>query len=251
MNWFETWFNEDYLELYSHRDGHEACLQVEFLLNALHLPNPAATYSVLDVACGTGRHVREFATRGFVITGVDLSRHQIAEAKRLLLKIPEEKVSFICSDNRALPFENCSFDILCSWFNSFGYLKTEDENLALLVEWYRVLRPGGVFALDFFNREEVLRTLVPESRETLHGKHITQTRALSADGLRLEKRICISPVGKPEEEKEYRESVRLYSQAEILYLIQQAGFEVQGVHRYQEPSLSRAVLTVARKRETS
>ena len=45
-----------------------------------HLPAPGA--SVLDVACGAGRHMRWFAGRGHAVTGVDRSPEALASASR-------------------------------------------------------------------------------------------------------------------------------------------------------------------------
>ncbi len=69
MAWYQEWFGEEYLELYSHRDEHEAREQVAFFkqqCGALDGP-------VLDLACGTGDIAFQVATEGREVVGLDLT----------------------------------------------------------------------------------------------------------------------------------------------------------------------------------
>jgi len=43
---------------------------------------------ILDVGCGTGRHSIELATRGYCVTGIDLSEGQLAKARKVAAEIP-------------------------------------------------------------------------------------------------------------------------------------------------------------------
>ncbi len=52
--------------------------EVDFLLELTELP-PGS--SILDVGCGTGRHSVELARRGYRVTGVDLSKGMLAQAR--------------------------------------------------------------------------------------------------------------------------------------------------------------------------
>lgn len=53
--------------------------EVDFLLDVLAL-QPGA--SVLDVGCGTGRHAVALATRGYGVTGIDLSAGMLTQARK-------------------------------------------------------------------------------------------------------------------------------------------------------------------------
>jgi SAM-dependent methyltransferase len=55
-----------YHRLYAHRDQAEAAGFVDALLTRLR---PAPGVSVLDLGCGTGRHARRLAAKGFRVTG--------------------------------------------------------------------------------------------------------------------------------------------------------------------------------------
>ena len=53
-DWFEEWFDGDYAELYAHRDTTEARRAVEL---ALRVAPELAEGPVLDLGCGSGRHL--------------------------------------------------------------------------------------------------------------------------------------------------------------------------------------------------
>ena len=62
-NWFETWFSQCYYDiLYQHRDEDEAAGFLDALMEKLQ-PPPNAT--ILDAACGKGRHAIYLAEKGW------------------------------------------------------------------------------------------------------------------------------------------------------------------------------------------
>src|SRR3989344_3673741 len=64
--------------------------------------------SVLDVACGTGSQAVYLArTTGAKITGIDISKSMLDEAKK---KLAGDNVQFILGDATRMPFENDVFD---------------------------------------------------------------------------------------------------------------------------------------------
>ena len=67
-DWFASWFDSaHYHRLYSHRDQAEARAFVDRLIDPLE---PARGASMLDLGCGSGRHARSLAARGFRVTGM-------------------------------------------------------------------------------------------------------------------------------------------------------------------------------------
>jgi cyclopropane fatty-acyl-phospholipid synthase-like methyltransferase len=80
VQWFESWFDTAYYHiLYKNRDDQEAKRFVENLISFLQLPQNS---SVLDLACGKGRHSITLAAHGFNVLGVDLSEQSIAAAQQ-------------------------------------------------------------------------------------------------------------------------------------------------------------------------
>ena len=69
--WWEEYFGEDYLLIYSHkRDKEKSAKEVDFMEKALGLPQGAR---ILDLCCGYGRHSVELSRRGYLVSGLDLS----------------------------------------------------------------------------------------------------------------------------------------------------------------------------------
>jgi ubiquinone/menaquinone biosynthesis C-methylase UbiE len=88
----------------------------------------------LDAACGTGRHSRHLADRGFEIIGVDANRTMLARAEA---KVPGG--DFRVGDLRALPVDDAAVDVVvCSLA-----LSHVPEVGPVLAEFARVVRPGG------------------------------------------------------------------------------------------------------------
>ena len=62
-DWFVSWFDSPhYYKLYAHRDEGEASRCVDALVDRLR---PADGSVMLDLGCGSGRHAKHLATKGF------------------------------------------------------------------------------------------------------------------------------------------------------------------------------------------
>jgi ubiquinone/menaquinone biosynthesis C-methylase UbiE len=92
----------------------------------------------LDVGCGTGFISFELVARGHRVTGIDFAASMLEEARR---KATESRapIRFEQGDAENLPFGACSFDFVVSRH----VLWTLPHPVAAVVEWVRVLRPGG------------------------------------------------------------------------------------------------------------
>lgn len=239
MVWYEEWFGEEYLELYAHRDAKEAEAHVHFVQRVLEGPRPRA---VLDLACGAGRHTRVLRQRRLRALGTDLSLTLLARAPDL----PR-----VAADMRRLPFADGTFDWVLNFFTSFGYFETERENFEVLEELERLLAPGGRFLIDLFNRDWVIRGLVPADTMRIGDREVSVERRFDADRHRVEKRIRI--VDGPGAGREFLESVRAYSRQEVEIGLQWAGLQVDGVFgNFAGESYSsegERLIVVGRKRE--
>jgi SAM-dependent methyltransferase len=108
---------------------------------------------MLDIGCGTARHVIHFAQRGHRVVGVDLSAHMIRVAGE---KIRQAGVaaSLVQADITDLPtlFEADAFDYALCMFSTIGLVAGRDNRKALVAGIARLLRPGGRFAIHVHNR---------------------------------------------------------------------------------------------------
>lgn len=158
--WFAEWFNSPYYHmLYHHRSADEACRFVEALQQKLQL---AQSSTVLELACGKGRHAKAFASLGMDVCGVDLSPESIAEAAR------EEagNLHFYVHDMRK-PFRHRYFDLVTNLFTSFGYFRSEHDHVLAARSIAGALKPGGNFVIDFVNRAPAIRHNAAHAEEII------------------------------------------------------------------------------------
>ncbi|KMZ41535.1 MULTISPECIES: class I SAM-dependent methyltransferase [Bacillales] len=213
--WFERSFREDYVLVYRHRDDSAADGEIANLLERLPVKD---TGRVLDLCCGSGRHSRALARRGYEVVGVDLSP--------VLLQLAEEQntypqLSFARCDMRDIPFHE-EFDIVVNLFTSFGYFSTDEENANVIRNMAQALKTKGEVVIDFLNAAYVIDNLVPHSTKEVSGMLIKEDRWVQ-DGF-VKKRILISDESS-NEPREYMEQVRLFSAEQMIAMLTEAGFE--------------------------
>ncbi|MEE8387007.1 MAG: class I SAM-dependent methyltransferase [Acidiferrobacterales bacterium] len=113
---------------------------------------------VIDIASGTGEPGLSLArnTGGDIeIVGVDAAEGMVIIANRKVAEEGLKGVSFSVMPAESLQFDNESFDrALCR----FGIMLYEDP-LAGTREMYRVLKPGGRFAVAVWSAPETMLTL--------------------------------------------------------------------------------------------
>src|SRR5436305_1707100 len=209
MTWYREWFGEEYLELYAHRDEEEARRQVAFFRDQCG----DVKGSVLDLACGMGRHVTELRASGYRTVGCDLSFTLLRTGRQEYGAMPVAR-----ADMRQLPFSNASFAGLVNFFTSFGYFATEEENVDVVKEMARVLEKGAVFLFDYLNLHRELENLV--QRET-RGEVLIERWFDLADRS-FNKRMTIG-------QKRYLERVRGYDLDEISMMFTTAGLTIRAV----------------------
>lgn len=96
---------------------------------------------VLDVACGVGYGTATLARVAGRVVGGDIDEPSVSYARR---RYARPNVEFVVLDATALPFDDGSFDAVCS-FETIEHL---DDPQALARESARVLRPDGTFLVS-------------------------------------------------------------------------------------------------------
>jgi ubiquinone/menaquinone biosynthesis C-methylase UbiE len=107
----------------------------------------SAALEVLDVGCGQGIDVCEFALAGARVTGIDLTPRHIALAEEHAREAGIE-AALIEGDCEQLPFDDASFDRVIA----NGVLHHTPNIAAALREMRRVLRSGGKATVVVYNR---------------------------------------------------------------------------------------------------
>ncbi|MGQ0841980.1 class I SAM-dependent methyltransferase [Actinokineospora sp.] len=98
--------------------------------------------SLLDVACGTGEHLRSFGDLFAHVEGVELSEGMLAVGRA---RTPE--LALHQGDMRTFDLGR-RFDAITCMFSSIGHLRTIGEVDATLVRFVAHLNPGGVVVVE-------------------------------------------------------------------------------------------------------
>ncbi|UCG58598.1 MAG: methyltransferase domain-containing protein [Phycisphaerales bacterium] len=185
---------------------------------------------ILDLCCGQGRVSLELARRGFSsIEGVDRSHYLIQRAKTQAKK-EGLSVRFREGDARKLRYAPDTFDVVMILGNSFGYFETVEDDMRVIKEVFRVLKPWGRVLIDVTDGEYLRRKFQPRSWEWIDKKFfVCRERSLSLDKQRLISREVITHVEKGVVADQFY-AERLYTRKSIAELLEKAGFAEVTVH---------------------
>lgn len=219
MTWFKDWFNSPYYhQLYFNRDDKEAAAFIDKLINYLK-PVPGST--MLDVACGKGRHSIQLANKGFDVTGIDLSDDSINEA----LQYQTESLHFYKHDMR-LPFWINYFDYAFNFFTSFGYFKTRREHDNAIRTIAQAIKKDGTFVMDYLNVHYAEDHLVHQSEKEIDGVNFIITKWF--DETHFYKKIVIEDEAL-EEPLMHTEKVAKFSLGDFTEMFAYQGMQLQEV----------------------
>jgi 2-polyprenyl-3-methyl-5-hydroxy-6-metoxy-1,4-benzoquinol methylase len=238
--WFASWFDTPYYHLlYQNRSEDEAKAFIERLVDFLRLQPQT---SVLDLACGKGRHARTLHALGLQVIGTDLSEQSIHFAQQST----SEGLRFQVHDMReTLPNER--FGAVFNLFTSFGYFDDTSDNQRVIDAIAEMLLPNGILVIDFLNAQRVRDTLVASEvaqrgtitfeiqREISHGKVVKQI-AFTDQGQRFQ----------------YQEQVQLLELADFKILLQEQfqilhTFGDYALNAFEPSSSPRLILIASRK----
>lgn len=102
---------------------------------------------VLDVGCGTGRGVGDFARVAAFAIGADASLDMLSVAMQKVAG--NSRARFVNSYAQQLPFRESAFDVVISL--NFLHLFSLDTQRQMVNEMKRVVKPGGVVIIELDN----------------------------------------------------------------------------------------------------
>lgn len=106
---------------------------------------------VLEIGCGLGTMLMNWARNGALVSAADLNPTSIAQTKRRF-ELHGLEGDIRLMDANKLEFPDEAFDYVYSW----GVLHHSPNLEKSLAEMMRVLKPGGGFGLMLYNRRSVL-----------------------------------------------------------------------------------------------
>lgn len=206
QKWFQSWFDTPYYHiLYKQRDRIEAQYFIKNIVAHLGIKK---SQSILDLACGKGRHSIFLNALGFQVQGVDLSKKSIEEAS----KSANKRLQFAVHDMR-VPLES-KFDVVLNLFTSFGYFDSLEDNYKVLETIKSALSKDGIGVIDFMNSPYVIQHLIPSNSIVIDGIHFDIKRNFT-DGV-ITKSITVTD---GESVQHYIERVRAFNLNDFLDML--------------------------------
>jgi ubiquinone/menaquinone biosynthesis C-methylase UbiE len=168
-----------------------------------------AGLDVLDIGCGQGIDLVEYAGRGARASGIDLAARHV-ELARSHVQAVGLTATVVQGDAEDLPFEDANFDRA----SSNGVLHHTPDMHAALREIRRVLRPGGEARIIVYNRDSFHYWL---TQFAVHG--VLKGELLRAGSMRevLARGVERTSIGA-------RPLVRVYSRRQLGRMLAGAGF---------------------------
>jgi len=168
-----------------------------------------AGLAVLDVGCGQGIDVIEYARAGAHVTGVDLTPRHVELARQHISALGL-RADIAEGDAESLPFADASFDRV----SSNGVLHHTPDIEAALREVLRVLRPGGEARILVYNRHSFHYWLSQVFWQGIYRRQLLQERSMAGVLSRGVERSSIDA----------RPLVRVYSPRQVRGLMESNGF---------------------------
>jgi SAM-dependent methyltransferase len=216
--WWEDLFNDDYLRACEKLTDEQIAREVDFVEDSLSIERGG---TVLDLACGTGRHAVELSRRGYEVVGFDLSLAMLARAGDEA-QDREAKLNFIQGDMREMTFEE-QFDGVYCWNTSFGYFE-EEKNAQVIDRIHRALKSEGLLLLDVVNRDFLIRQ--SPSLAWFEGDGCVCMDEMNVDFITSRMKIKRTIMLDDGRSREIEYSLRVYSLHELGRILHEHGFKV-------------------------
>ena len=138
--------------------------------------------SVLDVACGIGRHSVPLAQRGYRVTGIDISPLYVQRAKDHASVACVEARFLIGDMGEAETLLNAEepFAVFISMFTSHGY-RGKEADLDMFRQLRHLAAPGALLVVLTANRDWLVRNFEPEGLDIAGSIRILQNRVLDLE----------------------------------------------------------------------
>jgi len=144
--------------------------EAEYISSLIKKYNPG-TKSILELGCGTGKHAKILAEKGYKIHGIDSSQTMLQEA----LIIENQNLFFEPGDVRTFR-ANSKYDSVVSLFHVASYQNSNDDVINYFKTAREHLSAGGLFIFDVWYAPCVLNEKPEKRIKELENEEITVKR---------------------------------------------------------------------------
>ena len=201
--------------------------EVHYLKNIIYKHKKSKSKNLLEVACGTGKHL-EYFSKTFDCFGVDMNKSMLKIAKKRCTKVELKQgnmLSFTLSKK---------FDIITCLFSSIGYVKSK-RNLKITIENFsRHLNPGGIVIIEPWLTKSIYRVGFPHMN-TYENENIKIARLVvprkKGNISIMDMHYCIAEKSKAIKHFVDRHELGLFETDTIMNYMKKAGFRVKFLKR--------------------
>lgn len=186
---------------------------------------------LLDLGCGPGLYAERFCTKGYLVTGVDISENSLGYARQQAVQ-QQLKIQYVNQNYLEITYQSC-FDLAVLLYCDYGVLPDWERKIVLR-NIYQALSPGGGFILDVFTPGH--------SKDT---EEYTDWSYQEEGFWRKEPHLCLYRYWKYEEAAVYLDQYILITERkeeqyllwehrftadELKVELEQAGFQIEGLY---------------------
>ncbi|MCK4550327.1 MAG: class I SAM-dependent methyltransferase [Candidatus Aenigmarchaeota archaeon] len=171
---------------------------------------------LLEVGCGMGIDLLQFAKKGAICTGIDLTPNHVLLAKKLF-RTNDIKANIVNGDAETLKFHKNSFD----YVYSHGVIHHTPNTEKALSEIYRVLKPGGKALIMVYHKNSF----------AFYGKVVAYHGILKGKFARQGTDEILSEVIE-EKSKNTKPLVKVYSKRAFSNMLHHAGFKKSRIYTH-------------------
>lgn len=142
----EKLYNElaKYYDLFNFNDYQKQADFITSLINKYYIKKTLKRQKILDLACGTGEHIK-LLNNNFLVEGADLNIGMIKIARKKNPKAIIKK-----RDLQQLQLPNTHYDVIICLSGSIQYILSSKKLLLAFKTIYRSLKKDGLFIFDLY-----------------------------------------------------------------------------------------------------
>lgn len=145
--------------LYQDKDYTKEALFISKLIKE-ELAKKNSDVRVLDVACGTGRHVIELSQLGYNVAGSDQSKEMIEKAMKES-EMRKLDIEYYNESFQSLGKIGKKYDVILSMFSAINYITNYKDLSITFKNINYLLLDDGIFVFDFWNGNAVIDSFSP------------------------------------------------------------------------------------------